>query len=309
MPFQNIIGHERIKDNLENVIQTGKIKHAYLFTGQEHLGKFTLACEFARILNKKNYTISQIQKNKAPDIIIIQPEAEKSNLISIKQIRELQRKLSLTPFESKYKIAIIDQSHFLRKEAANALLKTLEEPSDKAILILISTSKAALLSTIVSRCEVLKFWPVSQNLILQNFLETELLNKIVRPRHSFLGQNKNKLKKIMKIAHMRPGIAFLAFTDQRFLKQQETYLIDWQKLNKNNLVQRFKYVENLSKNSSKAEETLKAWIFYLRSQLINQPNTKHLNQLKKFQESLNLILNTNANPRLVLEVLMMEVFE
>jgi len=293
MLFQNIIGHNQIKKNLEQAIQTDKIKHAYLFAGQEHLGKFLLACEFAKILNQKNYTLKQIQANKVPDILVIQPEPESQNLISIQQIRELQRKLSLSPFESKYKIAIIDQAHFLKTEAANALLKTLEEPLGQAVLILISFSQSALLPTIVSRCEVLKFWPVSQNQI-----QEKLFKQI----------DQNKLKKIMQIVYMRPGIAVHALSSQKFFKEQQAYIQDWQKLSKANLVERFKYAEILSKNNLKLRETLKAWIFYLRSELIKKPGITLLNQLKKIQKSLNLILSSNVNQRLVLEVLMLEVF-
>ena len=141
---------------LEKSVKNNKLAHAYLFLGQENLGKMALAKQFVKIaqcgLEKSEEKINKIpcgecrscrdiEKNIHPDILIIKPEAQdkkkasKKTSIGIGQIRSLQRQLSFYPHSAPYKIAIIDNADKMTQEAANALLKTLEEPSGKAILI------------------------------------------------------------------------------------------------------------------------------------------------------------------------------
>ncbi len=280
--FKNIIGHKRIKNLLQGSVQSAYFSHAYLFVGVEHLGKFTLALEFAKEL-------IGIEDDKHPDILILKHE---KNIISIKAVRELQRKLNLSSYKAKYKIAIIDNAHFLRKESANALLKTLEEPPKQGIIILIANSLGSVLPTIVSRCQIVKFWPVS--------------NKEMRL--FFLGNNISpaKARKINKIAHHRPGIVLRAIQDSKYLKEQENYLKDLQGIFKGDLIFRFNYAEKLSKDKNIAQEVLKLWILNLRVELLKKQNKSCLLVLKNLKDALYL-LRTNANARLVLENMMLNI--
>ena len=150
MYFENIKGHEFAKKYMINSIKNGKINHAYMFEGIEGIGKETFANDLAQILLETPHL------ENAPDCIRIKAEG---NSIKIAQIRDLQSDIVIKPHK-KYKIYIIDKAEKMTVEAQNALLKTLEEPPEYAIIILVTNNKESLLPTIRSRCEVVKFTPI-----------------------------------------------------------------------------------------------------------------------------------------------------
>ena len=150
MYFENIKGQEFAKKYMINSIKKGKVNHAYMFEGIEGIGKETFANELAKILLETSHL------ENAPDCIRVKPDG---NSIKIAQIRNLQSDIIIKPHK-KYKIYIIDQAEKMTVEAQNALLKTLEEPPEYAIIILITNNKESLLPTIRSRCEVVKFTPI-----------------------------------------------------------------------------------------------------------------------------------------------------
>ena len=151
MYFKDIIGQEFAKKYLTNSINKDKVSHAYLFEGMNGVGKKTLAKEFAKTLIKVD------KLENSPDYISIEPEGSS---IKIAQIRKLQTDVLVKP-HSDYKIYIINKAEKMTVESQNALLKTLEEPPAYVIIILITSNKNSLLDTIKSRCEIIKFLPVS----------------------------------------------------------------------------------------------------------------------------------------------------
>ena len=151
MYFKDIIGQEFAKKYLTNSINKNKVSHAYLFEGMNGVGKKTLAKEFAKTLIKVD------KLENSPDYISIEPEGSS---IKIAQIRKLQTDVLVKP-HSDYKIYIINKAEKMTVESQNALLKTLEEPPAYVIIILITSNKNSLLDTIKSRCEIIKFLPVS----------------------------------------------------------------------------------------------------------------------------------------------------
>lgn len=153
MYFKNIIGQEFAKKYMTNSIKNNKISHAYIFEGMDGIGKKKFAEEFSKILFKG----TSIDVN--PDCISINPDG---NSIKIAQIRKLQSDIIIKPHKD-YKIYIINQSEKMTMEAQNTLLKTLEEPPRYAIIILITNNKERLLDTVKSRCETIKFTPISQS--------------------------------------------------------------------------------------------------------------------------------------------------
>ena len=148
MYFDNIIGQDFAKKYLTNSIKKNKINHAYMFEGIDGIGKKKLSQELSKIL---------LDVENSPDYINIYPDG---NSIKIAQIRRLQTDIIVKP-HNQYKIYIINQAESMTIEAQNALLKTLEEPPEYAIIILITSNKEALLDTIKSRCEIIKFLPIS----------------------------------------------------------------------------------------------------------------------------------------------------
>lgn len=151
MYFRNIIGQEFAKKYLTNSINNNKLSHAYMFEGIDGIGKKKLADELSKILlNSENI-------DNSPDYINIYPDG---NSIKIAQIRKLQTDIIIKPHKD-YKLYILNDAEKMTIEAQNALLKTLEEPPEYAIMILITSNKDTLLDTIKSRCEILKFLPIS----------------------------------------------------------------------------------------------------------------------------------------------------
>ncbi|MEI6221945.1 MAG: DNA polymerase III subunit delta' [bacterium] len=170
----DVIGHQAQQSLLLRAIEQEKLSHAYLFTGPERIGKRTVALWLAQKLfctgEEKPcgncQACRQVLAGTHPDLFLLQPFQGKKST-GIDQVRALQKSLSLKPFSSPYKFAIIDQAESLNREAANALLKVLEEPPAASLLILITAAPAKLLPTIISRVRKLSFSPVPSDEITQ----------------------------------------------------------------------------------------------------------------------------------------------
>ena len=175
MTTDSIFGHQQIQSQLYNAIETGRIAGAYLFVGMEGLGKEKVALDFAQSINCLDYqhnAPSSQEKRGAcqqclsckktiagnhPDFAITRPDG--SN-IKIDQIRSIQSQIVFRPLEGKRKVYLLTEVEKMNLEAANCLLKTLEEPPAESTLILVANNMDALLPTIRSRCQILSFQPM-----------------------------------------------------------------------------------------------------------------------------------------------------
>ena len=161
--FAEIVGQEHVVQTLANAISSGTVSHAYLFSGQRGSGKTTIARLLAKSLNCEsrkgfepcNSCSSCNEINEARSIDLIEVDAASNR--GIDEIRELRDGIKFSPVKSKYKVFIIDESHQLSKDAANALLKTLEEPPAHAIFILATTEIHKMIPTIISRWQRFDF--------------------------------------------------------------------------------------------------------------------------------------------------------
>lgn len=173
--FNNIIGNDRIKNLLVNLVQTNKVSHSYLFIGIDGIGKMLIAREFAKMIlctDKNKYcnnckSCIEFDTNNNPDFKIIEPQG---NSLKIEQIREFQNKVVEKPIISDKKVYIINDSDKMTQEAQNCLLKTLEEPPEYVVIILIGSNENLFLSTIKSRCTILHFDIIS-NKNIKEYLE------------------------------------------------------------------------------------------------------------------------------------------
>ncbi len=299
-----IIGHQRILGLLKKSIENNSLAHAYLFSGPAHLGKRTVALEFIKMLNgqETNQTVH-------PDILIVEPEntekngIKKESEIGIDQARKIQHQISLSPYQSSYKVILIDQVDKMTVQASNCLLKTLEEPTGQAVLILITTNPQLLLPTIVSRCQLVKFLPVSHEQI----------------------EKKVKDSRIVRLANGRPGLAINYLENPELLENQNKIINQLEKLLKVGLNERYQYVEEIAKNVPQARQILNHWLFWFRdlllltvdcSKLTLYENTekysncysliKLKNIIKTIKKTDWLLSNSSINARLALEVLMLE---
>ena len=174
MSFNNILGNEQIKRILKNSIKTGNLVHSYMFVGNSGIGKKLFATEFAKIIlcehNDENSdncsSCIKFDSGNHPDFTIIDSEDGKN--IKIEQVRNLQEQIAEKPIISNKKVYIINNSDLMTTEAQNCLLKTLEEPPEYAVLILVLSNESKLLNTIKSRCAKISFKSLSEEEI-QNY--------------------------------------------------------------------------------------------------------------------------------------------
>jgi DNA polymerase-3 subunit delta' len=224
-PIENkkYFGHEKAQNLLLSITESNKIPHAFLFSGAKGIGKFTLACHFVKFLfsqnetdlqdevvdlfgdstpkkkslitNKNTNSIDLILKNSHPDLKIIEPLKGKTE-IAVDEVRDVIHFINHTPAMAKYRVVIINSADDLNKNSANALLKVLEEPTKNSILILISHNPGFLLSTIKSRCRVIKF---------DNLKNDEFDN--VMAESGYKSKDKADISTARAIANNSPGVA------------------------------------------------------------------------------------------------------
>lgn len=171
--FKNILGHKMAVESLQNAIMLGKVSHAYIINGEDGAGKKTIADAFAMTLQCEKgakdaclecHSCKQAMTRNQPDIIYLNPE--KDHLISVKDIREqINSDVAIKPYSSKYKIYVINHAERMNEAAQNAILKTIEEPPEYVVIILLTTNAEALLPTIRSRCVMVDIRPVEDALV------------------------------------------------------------------------------------------------------------------------------------------------
>lgn len=179
--FSDIIGQEQIKEHLQNALTSKKISHAYIINGEKSSGKEYIAKVFAMALQceqggtepcQECHSCKQALSQNQPDIIRL--THEKPNTISVDDIRkQINGDVAIKPYSSPYKVYIINEAEKMNSQAQNALLKTLEEPPEYAVILLLTANINALLPTIISRCVVLNMKPVSDDKV-RRFLMEEL---------------------------------------------------------------------------------------------------------------------------------------
>ncbi|MCK5084073.1 MAG: hypothetical protein KAQ64_00265 [Candidatus Pacebacteria bacterium] len=312
MSFQNaIIGNEQIVNMLERSYKTGKLSHAYLFDGPEHIGKKTLALAFCKLLLRNDPMQKYGANNddngdkieEDPDLAVLRPDEDKKQIV-IEQVRDLQKKLSLFPYSAKYKVAIIEQADMMSKSAANSILKTLEEPSGTTILILLTSNSGNLLDTIKSRCQILKFLPVKK-MVLEDFVK----NKI---------SDQSRVEKIIELAGYKPGKIVEFTNDGGKIEELIGILDSFSNFVQKGDIERLDEAEIVSKKEiNEIVDLLNLYSFYLRKVLLKEYkkiNDINKNKVVKIKSNINLIDNTkrdiltkNVNPRLAIENLFLQI--
>jgi len=167
MPFSGISGHKRNIAVLDRILGSGRIAHAYLFSGPSGVGKELVAFHFIKALFCQSGTAcgrcpscKKLESGNHPDLHRVEPDGQ---FIKIDQIRALQKELGYRPYEAPRKACIIDAAERFNPSSGNALLKTLEEPPGQAIIMLLTSSPESVLPTIRSRCQQLVFSGVPEN--------------------------------------------------------------------------------------------------------------------------------------------------
>ena len=205
MSFENLIGNPKNKELLETAIKNNNLVHSYLFVGEEGIGKDLFAKQFAQMILCEHpedqvpcgrcKSCMEFLGGSHPDFMIVEPEDGKT--IKIEQVRFLQEKIAEKPVTSKKKVYILSQSETMTREAANSLLKTLEEPPEYAVIILTTPNESKLLTTIKSRCMKIYFLPISEAEILQYVKVHGLENNITE---NMIKQCSGSIGKLLKMS-------------------------------------------------------------------------------------------------------------
>jgi DNA polymerase-3 subunit delta' len=244
-----IVGHGKIKGFLQTLIKNQSLAHAFIFEGPSQVGKTLTAKLFANSIlcdgfeSTKEDKVSlpchkceacrEFSKNMYPDFYVLEREinektGEKKNFITVPQIRILLEKISKRAFLNSYKIVLIPEAQYLNQEASNCLLKTLEEPAARTIIILITQNRDALLPTIQSRCQVLKFLPITKDEIYEYLLSQ--------------GANRSEAKELAGLAQGRPTVAMHYYFEREELLELKRENQNLLGLFESNATQRFKSV-------------------------------------------------------------------
>ncbi len=317
MSFNDIKGQDRIVKVLKDAISSQRIHHAYLFVGSQGVGKTLTAKNFALLLNcldiKDNDSCSncincqKIEADQSPDVVFAKGTGE-GGTFKIEDMKNLQNIIFLKPFEARKKVFIVEDASRMTLDAANSFLKTLEEPPEDSVIILIAHDKSKIIPTIYSRCEVMNF-----SNLTRDFVKSILIEKfgIFEFKAGFVANySKGSLKDLDNLK------------DIEDLLTKKNAIID---KFKNNI----KLYDDFGESKVEAFEIIEVLSFWYRDilmakigldnmltnsdrieEILNESNYFSVEDLVKVLEQLDRasnLISLNANTKLSMSVLKMEI--
>ena len=317
-----VIGHEWALELLLKGLARGRISHATLIVGPPNIGKTTVAFIFAQALNCTGgqpvpcgqcISCLKIASGNHPDVRILDAPSQS---LKIDEVRDLQRDLSLSPHEGRWRVVVLSDFERATVEAANALLKTLEEPPAQVALVLTATEAAVLLPTIVSRCQVLSLRPLSTSVIKDALI-------------SRWDAHSAQAGLLAHLSNGRLGWAVSALEDETLLVRRNEHLDNLASLMNKGRVERLAYAADLSRDAALVKEVLALWLGWWRDVLLlvsgshvaitnsdrkamlhqqaGQVTTRQAQRMVAQLRSTTKNLDQNVNVRLALEVLLLSL--
>lgn len=315
-----VVGHAWAIDLLKRQDQRGRIAQSLLLTGSPNIGKSTVARFFAQFLNCQAdhrpcgicQSCRKLVSGNHPDIRVLDADEP----LKIAQVRDLQREMALSPVEGQHRVAILCNFERATTSAANALLKTLEEPAPQVVIILTATEPGNLLPTIVSRCQILRLRPLSHSEVLESL-------------QSRWQVESEKAELLTQLSAGRLGWAVNALTDEEFLERRNQYLNDLLDLLRMHRTERLGYANEMSRDAANLKEVLTLWLTVWRDLLLLKSGSQTpiinldwqapLEQIAPrssvFQAKEMVVrlqrayrnLERNVNPRLNLEIIVLKL--
>ena len=275
------IGHEKAVNTLQRSLQEGRLFHAYLLSGPPHVGKMTLAMDIARVANclapSANTEVSgvepcgecnqctRIADGLHADVRVLGLETQEDGdgrsrvAISIDQVREIHREASLKPYEGMYRVFIFDGAERLSEEAANSLLKILEEPPEQVVLILLSSDPGELLPTVVSRCQKLELRPLP-------------LSQVAHELETRYGADPERANEVARLSGGKIGWALQALNQPDLLEHRAERLAAFEEAVGGGLQHRFSYGASVAsmfvQNRQSARQEIALWLEWWRDVLV-----------------------------------------
>lgn len=325
-----IVGHERAVTFLQGALQSGRLAHAYLLVGPPHIGKGILAQTLAQAVNCREpagpclecASCRRIAEGHHADVQVLSLEGEEDHRkeISIDQVREWERLASLRSYEGRYRVFILDGAQHLSPPAANAILKTLEEPPPQVLFVLLATAEDRLLPTIRSRCQRLEMGPLPRPLVAKALQEKWL---VAAEKATFLAGLSQGLL----------GWAVRAAQEGRVLQERASRLEQIASLPQVGWGPRFALAAEVAslfaRSREKAREFFNLWLGWWRDLLLIKAGASHLivnvdykerlleqagafglAEVRRFIRQLWAVreqLELNVNARLALEALMLSL--
>ena len=263
-----VMGHGWAVDLLAQAVRSDRVSHAYLFLGPEQIGKTTLAKAFAQALVCEQASgpngdggpcgscraCRRVSEGRYPDVQVI---AAEKNWIQIDQVRNLQIDGAVAPLEGKRKVFVVQEIERATPPAANALLKTLEEPPPHVVLLLTSNRRDMVLPTVLSRCQIIG-------------LRALPIDDVAKALQTRWGVDEDQAALLARLSAGRLGWAVTAVTDADMWQRRSKYLDDLLTLTGEGHVGRLNYAEGLSRASGQVETALGLWATWWRDVLLIQ---------------------------------------
>ncbi len=322
MSFESVIGQERPVRFLTQMLYKGNIPHALLFTGVDGIGRQRTAEALGMALNCLNpvgvsacnvcSSCKKVASRSHPDIIRLKPEGA---FIKIDQVRTLSRQLRFAPLEGKWRIVIVNEAQAMNLEASNAILKILEEPPRRTLIILTASQTTDLLPTIVSRCQQIGFRPISYEKVADFLVDVRGLDR--QTATTLAVSTRGSLGKAMSV----DGEKWTAWRGD-LLDQLSSF-------SKKSLQPIFGFGDSLSRDKAGLADALDILMTWYRDSLmckfspdriINKDFVTKIEDMSQGEPVGELLrkvevvhaaqaaISRNANPRLALEVMMMRLF-
>ncbi len=325
--MRDVAGHRHARAVLEHAVLSGQVRHAYLLTGPESIGKTTLALAFAQLLECQRRVPTEtepcgvcsacrkVAHGTHPDVALVEPPQGKRTL-DVETVREVLRAASLSPSEGAWRVFVVPEAERMTPQAANALLKTLEEPPPGVVLLLTCAEPDRLLPTIVSRCQLVPLQPLAPD---------ELAEALERRWQVGAAE----AQELASLANGRLGWAVRAHSEPSLRTKRAGLLAALVRLASVGRDERLRQAGALAPDVASAQQTVELWTVWWRDVVLAASGAPHLGTTGEvrqeaerqgralgferayaFLQSLlaaQAALEQNANPRLTLDVLMLDL--